>query len=252
MCATNTKESPHCVPARQDNENNLEDDFHSVSSEDEEDVTQEFKSLDTEVSPELCNSDKQDNKNVPNGEIPDIRSAEKQEGEETTSLPPADHTFTDEAPNDQHYKNDALSSDHPNIRSPQREEGEERSTCLLPQEDNKLTSDEAGGADDQYSGQEGDWTSQKWGNEEEDFATNYQPPIEAQEFETEEFPNQKFPKHYNLEEALEAKAAGNESYSSHDYNGAISMYTAAVEVCPPEEREYLATFYNNRATAHYM
>ncbi|KAK9507494.1 hypothetical protein O3M35_007342 [Rhynocoris fuscipes] len=53
-----------------------------------------------------------------------------------------------------------------------------------------------------------------------------------------------------LERALSLKNAGNDFYKKRLHTDAIRCYTEAIELCPKEEKEYLATFYQNRAAAH--
>lgn len=53
-----------------------------------------------------------------------------------------------------------------------------------------------------------------------------------------------------LERSLKLKNAGNVFYKKGEYTEAVRCYTEAISVCPPAEREQLATFYQNRAAAY--
>uniref|UniRef100_A0A0P4VML7 Putative translocase of outer mitochondrial membrane complex subunit n=1 Tax=Rhodnius neglectus TaxID=72488 RepID=A0A0P4VML7_9HEMI len=53
-----------------------------------------------------------------------------------------------------------------------------------------------------------------------------------------------------LERALSLKNSGNDFYKQRMHSEAIRCYTEAIDLCPNEEKEYLATFYQNRAAAH--
>ena len=46
------------------------------------------------------------------------------------------------------------------------------------------------------------------------------------------------------------KNKGNKYFKGGNYAKAIECYTEAMSVCPPENKETLATFYQNRAAAH--
>lgn len=53
-----------------------------------------------------------------------------------------------------------------------------------------------------------------------------------------------------LEKAQADKNKGNKYFKGGRYDQAIHCYTEAIKVCPPEEKQDLATFYHNRAAAY--
>ncbi|XP_037072645.1 mitochondrial import receptor subunit TOM70-like [Pollicipes pollicipes] len=53
-----------------------------------------------------------------------------------------------------------------------------------------------------------------------------------------------------LQKAQAAKNKGNKYFKAQQYNDAILCYNMAIELCPPEETQDLATFYQNRAATH--
>ncbi|VDI31838.1 mitochondrial import receptor subunit TOM70 [Mytilus galloprovincialis] len=53
-----------------------------------------------------------------------------------------------------------------------------------------------------------------------------------------------------LEKAQADKNKGNKFFKGGRYDQAINCYTDAIKVCPPEEKQDLATFYHNRAAAY--
>ena len=53
-----------------------------------------------------------------------------------------------------------------------------------------------------------------------------------------------------LEQAQAAKNNGNKHFKSGKYDDAIQCYTEAIEVCPSEYKQEMATFYQNRAAAY--
>uniref|UniRef100_A0A0V0G443 Putative translocase of outer mitochondrial membrane complex subunit n=1 Tax=Triatoma dimidiata TaxID=72491 RepID=A0A0V0G443_TRIDM len=53
-----------------------------------------------------------------------------------------------------------------------------------------------------------------------------------------------------LERALSLKNSGNDFFKQRMQSEAIRCYTEAIDLCPKDQKEYLATFYQNRAAAH--
>ncbi|KAK3107387.1 hypothetical protein FSP39_013441, partial [Pinctada imbricata] len=53
-----------------------------------------------------------------------------------------------------------------------------------------------------------------------------------------------------LEKAVAQKNKGNKYFKGGKYDQAINCYTEAIGVCPPENKEELSTFYQNRAAAY--
>ena len=51
------------------------------------------------------------------------------------------------------------------------------------------------------------------------------------------------------EKAQGAKSKGNKYFKGGKYEHAIQCYTEAIEVCPPEHKTDISTFYQNRAAA---
>lgn len=67
--------------------------------------------------------------------------------------------------------------------------------------------------------------------------------VEKQEPPREETP---------LDRALKLKNAGNGFYKKGDYREAIRCYTEAISICPEDEKEHMATLYQNRAAAYEL
>ena len=53
----------------------------------------------------------------------------------------------------------------------------------------------------------------------------------------------------NIEKALEVKLHGNELFKKSDFEGAISLYTEAIALCPPGKSSDLSIMFQNRAAA---
>ncbi|KAK2158456.1 hypothetical protein LSH36_170g04057 [Paralvinella palmiformis] len=53
-----------------------------------------------------------------------------------------------------------------------------------------------------------------------------------------------------LEKAQAAKNKGNKYFKAAKYDQAIKCYTEAIRICPPENKQEIATFYQNRAAAY--
>lgn len=53
-----------------------------------------------------------------------------------------------------------------------------------------------------------------------------------------------------LEKAESCKGKGNKYFKASRFDKAIECYTEAIEVCPTEKSQELATYYQNRAAAH--
>lgn len=53
-----------------------------------------------------------------------------------------------------------------------------------------------------------------------------------------------------MEKAQKYKNEGNEQFKKGKYDEAITQYNLAIEICPKENTEVLATFYQNRAAAY--
>nr|XP_018898023.1 PREDICTED: mitochondrial import receptor subunit TOM70 [Bemisia tabaci] len=53
-----------------------------------------------------------------------------------------------------------------------------------------------------------------------------------------------------LEMAVDLKMRGNEFFKKNDFDSALKSYTEAIETCPPEEKETLCLFYQNRAAVY--
>lgn len=53
----------------------------------------------------------------------------------------------------------------------------------------------------------------------------------------------------SIERALEVKLQGNELFKKNDFEGAISLYTEAIGLCPPGKTSDLSIMYQNRAAA---
>lgn len=53
-----------------------------------------------------------------------------------------------------------------------------------------------------------------------------------------------------LQLSQDLKNSGNSLFKSAKYLDAIKCYTEAIEICPPEEKDVLSTYYQNRAAAH--
>ena len=52
------------------------------------------------------------------------------------------------------------------------------------------------------------------------------------------------------EKAIAAKGKGNKYFKGGKYEQAIACYTDAIELCPPQHKNDISTFYQNRAAAH--
>lgn len=63
-------------------------------------------------------------------------------------------------------------------------------------------------------------------------------------------PKSTFEHETQLEKALRHKNEGNEWFKKGKYDEAIALYNEAIEICPMENKEILATFYQNRAAAY--
>lgn len=50
--------------------------------------------------------------------------------------------------------------------------------------------------------------------------------------------------------AVDLKMRGNEFFKKNDFDSALKSYTEAIETCPPEEKETLCLFYQNRAAVY--
>mmetsp|Transcript_37855 Transcript_37855/g.38541 ORF Transcript_37855/g.38541 Transcript_37855/m.38541 type:complete len:223 (+) Transcript_37855:137-805(+) len=57
----------------------------------------------------------------------------------------------------------------------------------------------------------------------------------------------------NIDEALTAKAEGNEFYKKKEYDDAIQSFTKAIKLCPEDElhKEQMAIFFGNRSACYY-
>ncbi|XP_013405522.1 mitochondrial import receptor subunit TOM70 [Lingula anatina] len=53
-----------------------------------------------------------------------------------------------------------------------------------------------------------------------------------------------------VEQAQAAKNKGNKWFKGGKYDQAIQCYTEAIKICPPENKQDISTFYQNRAAAH--
>lgn len=53
-----------------------------------------------------------------------------------------------------------------------------------------------------------------------------------------------------LQLAQSAKNRGNKYFKAGRFDKSIECYTEAINVCPPENRDDIATFYQNRAAAY--
>ncbi|KAL4715402.1 hypothetical protein ACJJTC_015173 [Scirpophaga incertulas] len=53
-----------------------------------------------------------------------------------------------------------------------------------------------------------------------------------------------------LDRAMKLKGAGNRAFHAGEYDKAISLYNEAIEACPPNRSEDLATFYQNRSACY--
>lgn len=53
-----------------------------------------------------------------------------------------------------------------------------------------------------------------------------------------------------MEKAQRLKTEGNKQFKIGKYDEAINQYNNAIEICPKENTEALATFYQNRAAAY--
>lgn len=53
-----------------------------------------------------------------------------------------------------------------------------------------------------------------------------------------------------LEKAQEIKNRGNKYFKGQNYQKAVECYTEAISLCPPDNKQELATFYQNRAAAY--
>ncbi len=54
----------------------------------------------------------------------------------------------------------------------------------------------------------------------------------------------------DYEKAQAAKNKGNKYFKAGRYDQAINCYTEAIEICPAENANEIATFYQNRAAAY--
>lgn len=54
----------------------------------------------------------------------------------------------------------------------------------------------------------------------------------------------------SLQLSQDLKNSGNILFKTGKYLDAIKCYTEAIEICPPEEKDVLSTYYQNRAAAH--
>jgi len=53
-----------------------------------------------------------------------------------------------------------------------------------------------------------------------------------------------------LAQAQDLKDQGNKCFKQGKYDEAIKLYSQAIDVCPPENKMELSTFYANRAAAY--
>nr|XP_027197095.1 mitochondrial import receptor subunit TOM70-like [Dermatophagoides pteronyssinus] len=53
-----------------------------------------------------------------------------------------------------------------------------------------------------------------------------------------------------LNEAIKLKNKGNELFRKKNYEEALKLYTQAIQLCPPDKRKEMSTFYQNRAACY--
>ena len=53
-----------------------------------------------------------------------------------------------------------------------------------------------------------------------------------------------------MNEAIKLKNKGNELFRKKNYEEALKLYTQAIQLCPPDKRKEMSTFYQNRAACY--